>query len=124
MFGEVTVSFDEALILRKTIFDKAITLEKDLVVIRREKTVALTKYSENEIYTSDSLLSVSISKNLDENKYGKNLNFIKLPKGTKILYIEEISSAMEEFEILLESGTRLKKIKEKRKNLYYWVFVE
>ncbi|WP_409200263.1 ADP-ribosyltransferase [Methanobrevibacter sp. DSM 116169] len=119
LFGEVAVSFDEALKLRKNIFKKAITLEKDLIVIRKEKTSALIKYSQKGIYVSDTLLSVSISKNLDENKYGKNVNYILLPKGTKILYIEKISSTKEEFEILLECGTKLRKIRKTGKYLYH-----
>lgn len=100
------ISFDEALDVGKRIFDKGRVLKEDLVVVRRQSS-SLLNYANDGVYISDSYLSTSISKCVNPKKYGDYINLIVIPKGTKILYIEGISTAKGEYEILFRIDTKL-----------------
>lgn len=90
----------------KRIFDKGRVLKEDLVVVRRQSS-SLLNYANDGVYISDSYLSTSISKCVNPKKYGDYINLIVIPKGTKILYIEGISTAKGEYEILFRIDTKL-----------------
>ena len=103
------ISFDDFLEVGKSIFDKGRILDEDLLVFRRQSE-PLSNYSINDVYHSDSFLSTSISKNVKPEEYGEYLEYILIPKGTKILYIEAVTSTKFEYEILFDKGSNLKKI--------------
>ena len=48
------------------------------------------------------------------------LNYIVLPKGTKILYIEGITTTIGEFEVLLDKNIDLELVREKSKYETHW----
>ena len=114
------MSFNQALNISNSIFSKGIRLEEDLVVVRRQET-SMTNYADGDIYHSDSFLATSISGNLYE--YGDHINFIVIPKGTKILYLEEITESVDEFELLLDKNIDLRLIKEESDLIKYWVML-
>lgn len=104
--------FDKALNISDFIFDKGIILKEDLVVVRRQKN-PMKNYAKGDIYHSDSFLATSISENVKPNTYGKYINYIVIPKGTKIFYLEGITETTEEFEVVINKNCDLKLIEEK-----------
>ncbi|WP_409199721.1 ADP-ribosyltransferase [Methanobrevibacter sp. DSM 116169] len=114
---------DEALNIGKTLFKKGKVLKEDIVLVRREKTQSLKKYSENDVYEYLSYLSFTISKNLKPEIYGEYLNLILVSKGTKILLIENITQIEQEFEVLFDIGTRLEFLGQDGELLLKWKFV-
>lgn len=113
------ISFDDFLEVGKSIFDKGRVLDKDLLVFRRQSE-PLSNFSINEVYHSDSFLSTSISKNVKPEEYGEYLEYILIPKGTKILYIEAVTGTKFEYEILFDKGSNLKKIGQKNDKITCW----
>ena len=101
----------------KQLFKKCKILENDLVIVRRQKD-SLTNYMKNGIYNNDAFLSTSISKEITE--YGEYVNYIRIPKGEKILYIESVTSISGEYEIILQPGTKLKYLRQRSNRLYEW----
>jgi hypothetical protein len=116
--GEEYIPFDDFLEVGKSIFDKGMVLDEDLLVFRRQSE-PLSTYSSNGIYHSDSFLSTSISKNVKSEEYGEYLEYILIPKGTKILYIE-VTGTKFEYEILFDKGLNLKKIGQKNDKITCW----
>ena len=120
--GSDYISFDQALKISKTISKRGLVLDEDIVVVRRQST-PLLDFSKFDIYHSDSLLSTSISKNVKPELYGKYLAYIVIPKGTRIFYIEGISSSSEEFEILFSINKNLKFLKQESDKISHWVLI-
>lgn len=116
------MSFNEARNISNSIFDKGTILKEDLVVVRRQKT-PLKDHANGDIYHSDSFLATTISENVKPDEYGKYINYIVIPKGTKILYIEEITTTIDEFEVLLDKNCDLKLIGEKSELISYWELI-
>lgn len=114
------MSFNQALNISNSIFNKGIRLEEDLVVVRRQET-PMTNYADGDVYHSNSFLATSISGNLYG--YGNHINFIVIPKGTKILYLEEITETVDEFELLLDKNIDLRLIKEESDLIKHWVML-
>lgn len=107
----------KAIKVGKKLYKKAKVLDHDLVVVRRQKG-PMTEYATNGIYINDGFLSTSISG--DITKYGDYKNYIRIPKGEKILYIECVTSAEFEYEVLLPPGVRLSMIEEVNTKLIKW----
>ena len=116
------MSFDKALNISNSIFDKGIILKEDLVVVRRQKS-PMKNYANRNIYHSDSFLATSISENVKPNEYGKYINYIVLPKGTKIFYLEGITATTDEFEVLVDKNSNLKLIEEKSEFITHWIML-
>ncbi len=116
------MSFNEALNISNSIFNKGTILKEDLVVVRRQKS-PLKDYANGDIYHSDSFLATTISKNIKPDEYGKYINYIVIPKGTKILYIERITATIDEFEVLLDKNCDLKLIEEKSELISHWELI-
>lgn len=116
------MSFNEALNISNSIFNKGAILKEDLVVVRRQK-YPLKDYANGDIYHSDSFLATTISKNVKPDEYGKYINYIVIPKGTKILYIERITATIDEFEVLLDKNCDLKLIEEKSELISHWELI-
>ncbi|WP_409200972.1 ADP-ribosyltransferase [Methanobrevibacter sp. DSM 116169] len=121
-FGKIAISFDDALTI-DNLFTKGKVLEKNIIVVRRETEPALFKYSKKRIYESKGFLSTSISENVKKEEYGPFLNYIFVPKGTKILYLEKITSTTDEFEVLFNIGTKLKFICKENEFKYFWKLI-
>lgn len=113
------ISFYDFLEVGKSIFNKGKVLNENLLVFRRQKE-PLSTYCKNGVYCSDSFLSTSISKNVKPDEYGDYLEYILIPKGTKILYIELVTGTKFEYEILFNRGSKLKKIGQKNEKISCW----
>ena len=113
------MGFDKSLKILNDIFEKGKTLEEDLVVVRRQKE-HMSNYAEDGIYHSDACLSTSLSENVKPEEYGNYVNYIVISKGTKILYIEGVTSTRGEYEVLLDKNMDLQHIKEESEYLTHW----
>lgn len=113
------MGFDKSLKILNDIFEKGKTLEEDLVVVRRQKE-HMSNYAEDGIYHSDACLSTSLSENVKPEEYGDYVNYIVISKGTKILYIEGVTSTRGEYEVLLDKNMDLQHIKEESEYLTHW----
>lgn len=101
------LSFERALKIKESVFKNyAKTLEKDIIVCRREidrfmGVNGATKYNDK------GCTSTSIHEYAKEKIYGDELNYILIPKGTKVLYVEELTRKPEDYEILFPPGIHL-----------------
>lgn len=111
------ISFDEAIEASRTVFNFAKVLEKDLVVVRRQDKSMLI-YADDGIYYNDAFMSTSISGEIY--KYGDYVNLIRIPKGTKILYIEGVTLEENEYEVLLPPDIELHLVDEISEKLLKW----
>lgn len=120
------LSLDDAMKIYKDkrIFKKGITTKENLILISRNEgdngLNYFVKYMDPEknIYTSDRIISSSISSTQD--LYGDNVNLILIKKGTKIPYIEDITIANGEFEVLIPQGTKMKLVEDITGNIFVW----
>lgn len=58
------------------------------------------------------ILSTSIGENVKSDVYGDELNYILVPAGTKVLYVEGITATQGDFEVMLPLGSNLEYIKD------------
>lgn len=107
----------KAMNVGKKLYKKAKILEEDLVVVRRQDS-PLTEHANNGVYRNDAFLSTSLSKNLVE--YGEYVNYIRIPKGEKILYIECVTATGMEYEVLLHPGAKFRMIDEINPKFVKW----
>lgn len=121
-YSEYYIPFDEALNISKTIFKKGKILDEDLLVVRRQSSPLLT-YAHYGIYHSDSLLSTTISNNVKPDIYGDYLAYIVVPKGTRIFYIEGITSTRDDLEILFGIDKNIKFLKQESDYVSHWVLL-
>lgn len=116
--NENYITFDEALNASRNLYDNyAKELEEDLVVVRRQDKSMLV-YADGNIYHNDTFLSTSISGEIYE--YGDYVNYIRIPKGTKILYIEGVTIKEKEYELLLPPDIDLHLVEEVSEKLLKW----
>lgn len=118
-----SITFDDALEISKTIFDKGIELQEDIVVVRRENNRYMDENDDGE-HTLEGMTSVSIASDINPEEYGQNMNYIILRKGMRISYLEGISSTKEEFEILLPHGSKLEHIRDLGDTVKVWEVTE
>ena len=83
----------------------------------------MSNYANGDIYHSDSFFSTSISKNVKPDEYGDYLEYIVIPKGTKILYIEGVTSEPLEYEILFNKNVNLKRINRVSEYVTHWILI-
>ena len=76
------------------------------------------EYSDGDTYYNSGFLSTSISKEIYI--YGDYVNYIRIPKGTKILYIEGVTLEENEFEVLLPPDIELHLVDEVSDKLLKW----
>lgn len=112
------LSFDEALKIYDEIFEKySKTLEEDLIVCRREKKRYMG--SEGELdYDNEGFTSTSIYEYVE--KYGNEINYILIPKGTKIVYLEELTMVPKDYEILFPPGIHLDHVEDLNPHRKVW----
>lgn len=61
-------------------------------------------------YHDDGFTSTSIYEYVE--KYGDEINYILIPAGTKIIYLEEITKVPRDFEILFAPGIDLTRVED------------
>lgn len=107
---EESCSFDEALELRDSLVEECgVTLEEDVILCRRENHRYMGRNGE-ETYTDGGFTSTSIFEYAKEYKYGYDVNYILVPAGTKILYLEGTTLTEKDFEVLFPPNTTFKHI--------------
>ncbi|SFL66705.1 ADP-ribosyltransferase exoenzyme [Methanobrevibacter olleyae] len=104
--------FDDSLNLIDTIFSKhGKTLKKDIIVCRRERERFMGRNGKTT-YEDKGFTSMSICEYTKVDEYGDELNYILIPKGTKLLYVEEITSSPEDYETLFLPNIHLDKVED------------
>ena len=101
------MSFDDALEISEYIFEKySKTLDEDIILCRREieRFMGLDGATE---YDDEGFTSTSIHEFAKADKYGDEINYILIPEGTPILYLEGISTSPEDYEVLFPPGLHL-----------------
>lgn len=111
------LSFDKMIKTSKGLFNKGKVLENDLVVVRKQWK-PLTEYADDGVYNNEGYLSTSISKNVEG--YGDYIHHIRIPAGEKIIYIEGVTAAQGEFEIIIPPKKRIKFVKQVSPKLQEW----
>lgn len=112
LFGdeEQELTFKKALEIYEDIFEKySKTLEEDIIVCRREDERFMGRDDPNK-YHDDGFTSTSIYEYVE--KYGDEINYILIPAGTKIIYLEEITKVPRDFEILFAPGIDLTRVED------------
>ena len=112
LFGdeEQELTFVKALEIYEDIFEKySKTLEEDLIVCRREDERFMGRDDPNH-YSDKGFTSTSIYEYVE--KYGDEINYILIPAGTKIIYLEEITKVPRDFEILFAPGIDLTRVED------------
>ena len=101
------LSFDDAVDISEYIFEKySKTLDEDIILCRREKTRFMGDKGVTE-YDDEGFTSTSIYEFAKADKYGDEINYILIPEGTPILYLEGISTSPEDYEVLFPPGLHL-----------------
>lgn len=112
--------FDDSLNLIDTIFSKhGKTLKKDIIVCRRERDRFMGRNNETK-YNDKGLTSTSIYEYANTSIYGDELNYILVPKGTNVLYLEGITNVLEDYEVLFPPNINLKYVEDLSKNKKVW----
>ena len=71
-------------------------------------------------YDDNGFTSMSIHEFTKPDKYGDELNYILIPKGTKILYVEGVTSSPRDFETLFLPGIHLTHVEDLSSNKKVW----
>ena len=94
------LDFNIALNIAESIFNKYCkTLDEDVILCRRERE-RFMGLNGKKTYKDKGFTSMSIHEFTKPEDYGNELNYILIPKGTKILYVEGITSSPEDYETL------------------------
>ena len=106
----VACSFDEALKLKDTLVEECgVPLKENIILCRRENHRHMGLNGE-KTYTDGGFTSTSIFEYAKEYKYGYDVNYILIPAGTKILYLEGITLTNDDFEVLFPPNTQFKHV--------------
>ncbi len=116
------LSFSDALVISGYIFDKySVTVDKDIVLCRRERERHLTP-DENGNYDDSGFTSTSIYEFAKEDEYGDELSYILIPEGTSILYLEGITTSSEDYEVLFPPNIHLNYIEDLSIDKKVWMY--
>ncbi|WP_304093183.1 phage minor head protein [Methanobrevibacter ruminantium] len=117
---EINLSFEDALNIYEGIFKKySKKLDEDIILCRRENNRHMGRDGK-KVYDDKAFTSTSIYEFAKEDEYGNNINYILVPKGERILYIEGITSAPEDYEVLFKPGIHLDWIEDLGSNKKVW----
>lgn len=115
------LSFDRALQIKESVFENyAKPLEEDIIVCRREVTRFMGGDGVNE-YNDKGCTSTSIYEYAKEEIYGDEINYILIPKGTKVLYVEELTREPEDYEIMFPPGIHLDFVEDVGSKKKIWI---
>lgn len=115
----IDMSFDKALKLAKRVFKKGKNLEEPIVLIRREDERHMNP-NDDGIYSDDAILSTAIGKNVKSDVYGEKINYILVPEGTDVLYVEGVTSTPKDFEVMLPPAQELIYIRDEGSEVRVW----
>lgn len=114
------LDFIIALSIAESIFNKYCkTLDEDIILCRREKERFMGRKGKTT-YDDKGFTSMSIHEFTKPDKYGDELNYILIPKGTKILYVEGVTSSPEDFETLFLPGIHLDHVEDVSSKKKIW----
>lgn len=114
------LDFNIALTIAESIFNKyAKTLNEDVILCRREKERFMGRNGRTT-YDDKGFISMSIHEFTKPEEYGDELNYILIPKGTKILYVEGITSNPEDYEALFLPGIHLDHVEDVSSKKKIW----
>lgn len=112
LYHGLNLSFDRALEIKEEFLEQyGKPLEEDIILCRRENNRYMGRNGET-VYQDKALLSTSIYEYAKKDTYGEEINYIKIPKGTKILYLEDISLTKKDYEVLWPPNTRLELVED------------
>ena len=115
------LSFDRALEINELVFKEySRELEESIILCRRENVRFMGSNGET-IYTDEGFTSTSIYEYAKKEIYGNELNYILVPSGTKIIYLEGITTTSEDYEVLFAPGIKLQHVEDLTKNKKVWV---
>ncbi len=77
---------------------------------------------ENGNYSDPGIVSTTIGKDIKSDIYGDYINYIILPKNTKVLYVEGITATSYDFEVMLHPNARLSHIRDEGEYVKVWKF--
>ena len=103
------------------IFEKGIPLKQDIIVVRREPE-RIMKPDDEGNFKAEGIVSTSIKDCVNLKLYGGTVNYIKLEKGTNILYLEHLSQFKKDYEIILPHESEFQYIGEKGKMGKIWKY--
>ena len=108
--NEKGISFDRALNIRYHVFNKGKITTEDILLVRRESFDAMMQFSNDNVYHSQGMLSTAITHDIKVEDYGDFRNFLLIPRGSKILYVEGVTETKYDFEVLFPDGSRFQHI--------------
>lgn len=113
--------FADALAMVDDIFDKySVPIDRDIIVCRRE----INRYmepDENGNYDDQGFTSASIYEFAKEEEYGDEINYILIPEGTPILYLEGITSSKGDYEVLFRPGIHFNHVNDLSNMKKVWI---
>lgn len=114
------LSFDRALQIKEEVFNQySKTLDEDIIVCRREVDRFMGRDGQTK-YEDKGFTSTSIYEYAKKEIYGEELNYILIPKGTKILYVEPLTCEPGDYEVLFEPGIELNLVENLTENKKVW----
>ena len=72
------------------------------------------------VYSDKGIVSTAIGKNVKENVYGEEINYIIVPQGKKVLYVEGITATNEDYEVMLPPDSVLLPVRDMSSNEKVW----
>lgn len=119
---EYELSFDEALKIKESVFNNhAKTLKEDIIVCRREKTEYMGRDERPNDHDDKGFASTSIYGYTKEEIYGDYINYILIPEGTEILYVEGLTMEPRDFEVLFPPGIHLNLVEKVGNKKKIWI---
>lgn len=116
------LSFDRALIIAQTIFDKySKPIKENIILCRREKDRFMGKDGAKS-YDDKGFTSTSIHEFTKIDKYGREVNYILIPSGTPILYVEGITSSSEDYEVFFPPEVHLEHAENINSKKKVWIY--
>lgn len=114
------LDFHVALTIAESIFNKyAKTLNEDVMLCRRERERFMGRNGKTT-YKDKGFTSMSIYEYTKVDEYGDELNYILIPKGTKVLYVEGITVSPEDYETLFLPNIYLDKVEDLSSKKKVW----
>lgn len=114
------LDFNIALNIAESIFNKYCkTLDRDVILCRRERERFMGRNGKTT-YDDKGFTSMSIHEFTKPDEYGEELNYILIPEGTKILYVEGITSSPEDYETLFLPGLHLNHVEDLSSKKKVW----
>lgn len=116
----IDLSFERALELAVSVFNKGKILDEPIVLVRRERIRHMELQEGESTYSDSGMVSTAIGKTVKENIYGTEINYIIVPQGKKVLYVEGVTATPKDFEVILPPNSNLKYIRDEDEKSKVW----